>query len=145
LHRTGLLHHLEYERLPTGQFVPAPGQGALAITTLDDETADLVNQSLDHPPTRIATTVERTILSELGGGCVAPIGINAELSGEHVTTTVRVLDRDGEAEVRATRDLPVERHARAARAFAQDLASQGAADLIEQARRTEDEETEQKR
>jgi hydroxymethylbilane synthase len=145
LRRIGLLHHLEYERLPTAQFVPAPGQGALAITTLDDETADLVNQSLDHPPTRIATTVERTILSELGGGCVAPIGISAELSGEHVTTTVRVLDRDGEAEVRATRDMPVERHARAARAFAQDLASQGAADLIEQARRTEDEETEQKR
>jgi hydroxymethylbilane synthase len=135
LARSGLLHHLAYERLdPTG-FVPAPGQGTLAVSAADGDLAALLHDVLDHPPTRVETTVERTVLAELGGGCVAPIGVYARLQGEVVTTVVRTLSRDGTEEVSATRDLPVERHAEAARAFAADLATEGAATLVEQARR----------
>ncbi len=140
LDRSGLLHHLEYERLDPTEFVPAPGQGAIAVTALDGETAETIQEMLDHPPTRVETTVERTILSELGGGCVAPVGIHGRLQGEVVTTTVRVLSEDGTEEVSATRDIPVQRHAEAAREFAADLAAEGAADLIEAARRDQPDE-----
>ena len=137
LRRSGLLHHLDYQRLdPTG-FVPAPGQGALAVTALDGDLAESLHEVLDHPPTRVETTVERTILGTLGGGCVAPVGIYARLQGEVVTTTVRVLARDGTEEVSATRDVPVERHAEAATAFAEDLAERGARRLVDEARRTQ--------
>jgi len=47
---------------------------------------------------------------------------------------VSVFDRDGEESVAASRDLPVETHAEAAREFARDLADRGAAELIEGAR-----------
>jgi hydroxymethylbilane synthase len=96
---------------------------------------------LDHPPTRVEATVERTILGELGGGCVAPVGIYAVLQGSVVRASVRVLDREGDEEIRETRELPVQRHAAAAREFAADLADAGAADLIEQARRDAGEES----
>jgi hydroxymethylbilane synthase len=135
LARSGLLHHLNYERLDPVQFVPAPGQGAIAVTALDGDVAETIHDTVDHPPTRVETTVERTVLSELGGGCVAPVGVYARLQGEVVTTVVRVLSTDGSEEVSETRDLPVERHAAAARAFAADLADRGAATLVEQARR----------
>ena len=135
LERSGLLHHLDYQRLDPARFVSAPGQGALAVTTLDGELAETLHEVLDHPPTRVETTVERTILGELGGGCVAPIGVYARLQGEVVTTTVRVLAQDGSEEVSATRDLPVTRHAEAATTFAEDLASHGARELIEAATR----------
>ena len=135
LARSGLLHHLDYQRLDPTSFVPAPGQGALAITALDGELAEDLHDVLDHPPTRVETTVERTVLGTLGGGCVAPVGIYARLQGEVVTTTVRVLAQDGSEEVSATRDVPVERHAEAARAFAEDLADQGARRLIDDAKR----------
>lgn len=137
LERTGLLRHLEYERVDPTRFVPAPGQGAIAVTALDGPTAEYIHDVVDHPPARVETTVERTTLADLGGGCVAPIGVLARLQGEVVATTVRVLSRDGTEEVAASRDLPVERHAEAAGEFAGDLAAEGAADLVQEARREE--------
>ena len=145
LERSGLTHHVEYQKLPTDEFVPAPGQGALAVTALDGDVAEDLHTVLDHPRTRVETTVERSVLSELGGGCVAPIGVHAVLQGEYVHTAVQVFDRDGEESVTATRDLPAADHARAAREFARDLADRGADDLIAAARRESDEETEAKR
>jgi len=135
LDRSGLLRHLDYQRLDPQSFVPAPAQGTIAVTALDGDTAEQIHDSIDHPRTRVEVTVERTILNELGGGCVAPVGIYARLQGDVVATTVRVLARDGSEEVAASRDLPVERHGETARDFAADLADEGAQDLIERARR----------
>ena len=137
LSRSGLLDDLHYERLDPSTFVPAPAQGAIAVTALDTETGEYIHDTIDDPPTRVETTVERTILAELGGGCVAPVGILARLQGGVVTVTVRVLSRDGTEEVFESRELPVQNHAGAAVEFAAELAAKGAADLIEQARRTE--------
>lgn len=134
LERSGLARHLHAEALPPEKFVPAPGQGAIAVTALDGEFAETLNDVLDHPRTRVETTVERVVLSELGGGCVAPMGAYAVVQGEYVHTTVRVLGENGSEEVAATRDLPVERHPEAAREFAVDLADEGAAALIDRAR-----------
>ena len=145
LERIGLLPHVAYERLPVSRFVPAPGQGALAVTALDGEFAGRVRERVDHPRTRVETTVERTVLETLGGGCVAPVGIHATLRGEFAHAVVRVLSRDGTEEVSASRDLPVGDHAEAARAFAEDLADRGADDLIEAARVRDEEEREAKR
>jgi len=135
LERAGLLYHVEYRDLPTTTFVPAPGQGALAITAVDSEFAVELSDVLDHPRSRAETTVERTILAELGGGCVAPMGVHAVLQGSVIRTTVRVLDREGAKEVRATRDLDAQRHIEAAQSFGAALAEQGADDLIAAAKR----------
>ncbi|ELZ06495.1 hydroxymethylbilane synthase [Natrialba aegyptia] len=138
LERSGLTHYVDAQELPTTTFVPAPGQGALAVTATDGETAREIQTAIDHPRSRVETTVERTILAELGGGCIAPIGIYAIVQGEFVHTSVSVFDRDGEESVTATRDLPIETHAEAAREFAADLADQGAAALIDTAREDAD-------
>ena len=135
LERAGLSHHVELTDLDPDTFVPAPGQGALAVTALDGDLAERIKGRLDHPRTRVETTVERTILAELGGGCVAPLGVYATLQGGVVHTNVRVLSRDGDEEIRSSRDLPVERHVDAARDYAAELADQGAADLIAAAKR----------
>lgn len=134
LERAGLLDQVPTHRLTSTEFVPAPGQGALAVTALDDETAELLHDVVDHPRTRVETTVERTVLAELGGGCVAPIGVHAVIQGEHVHCVVRVLSSDGTDEVSATRDLPATDHAEAARELARALADRGAAELVAAAR-----------
>ncbi|WP_224270545.1 hydroxymethylbilane synthase [Haloprofundus salinisoli] len=139
LKRSGLDHHVNYARLPRERFVPSPGQGAIAVTSVDGDAADAIHKAIDHSRTRVETTVERTILSELGGGCVAPIGVFALVQGRHVHTRVQVLGRDGQETVESTRDLPVETHAVAAAEFAADLRDRGAADLIEEAKRDADE------
>ncbi len=144
LDRSGLAHRVDYRQLPTERFVPAPGQGALAVTALDDEVGEAITTILDNPRTRIETTAERTILAELGGGCVAPIGVHAVLQGEYVHVDVQVFSRDGSESVTASRDLPAEDHVSAARSFAAELADRGAEELIAEARR-DDEEAEAKR
>ena len=135
LERSGLLYNVEATPLSTDTFVPAPGQGALAVATADGELAEDINDVLDHPRSRAETTVERTILEELGGGCVAPLGIHAVLQGRSVRTRVRVLSQDGTEEVSATRDVPVDHHVGGAKSFAADLADQGAKELIEAAKK----------
>ena len=135
LDRAGLTHHVGTVELDPDTFVPAPGQGALAVTAVDGDLAADIRDRLDHAKTRVETTVERTILAELGGGCVAPIGIYARLSGGVVHTSVRVLSQDGTETIQVTRDLPVERHIDAARDLAAELADRGADDLIKAARR----------
>ncbi len=137
IERSDLGPVVDAEPLVPREFVPAPGQGALAVTSRDTELAASLHDALDHPRTRVETTVERTILATLGGGCVAPIGVYAVLQGEQVRTTVGVYSQDGTESVEATRSLPVERHADAAREFARELDERGAGELIAAARADE--------
>jgi len=142
LERSGLLPHIPYERLPVDICVPAPGQGAIAVTAVDGEIAEELRERLDEPRSRVETTVERTVLSTLGGGCVAPLGVHANLRGEFVHIVARALSRDGTEEVRSTADLPVAEHPSAARSFAEKMADNGAAKLVAAARVQDDKERE---
>ena len=135
LTRAGLTGQVGTHDLPRSSFVSAPGQGAIAVTArTDSEESELLNDGIDHPRTRVETTTERVVLSELDGGCIAPIGVHAVVQGEHVHVEAAVFGTEGEREVTGTRDLPVEEYLGAARAFAADLRERGAADLIAEAR-----------
>ncbi len=142
LRRSGLFERVETTRLPKSSFVPSPGQGAIAITASSPQTVETIRETVDHPRTRVETTVERTVLAEVGGGCIAPIGVSAILQGEYVQTRAQILSHDGTEVIEATRDLPVADHATAAADFAADLRERGAAELITEAReRSETENT----
>jgi hydroxymethylbilane synthase len=62
--------------------LPAPGQGALAVECRADDTglAELL-ATVDHAPTRVAVTAERSLLAALEAGCHAPVGAYAALTG----------------------------------------------------------------
>lgn len=62
--------------LPPEQFVPAPAQGVIAVECLHKhhELKYLLN-ALNHLPTYLSVTIERTLLKELGGGCHLPVGV----------------------------------------------------------------------
>jgi hydroxymethylbilane synthase len=136
LERTGLVHHVNVDEFPTNTHVPAPGQGALCITAREgSDVADTLRKALDHVRSRVETTVERVVLEELGGGCIAPIGVHALVQGEVVRTHVQVFSQDGTEQVGETRDLDAESYAREARELAADLHEQGAGDLIERSRK----------
>jgi len=134
LRRSGLYDDVPTARLPKNAFVPSPGQGAIAVTASEGDVVETIQEALDHPRSRIETTVERTVLAEVGGGCIAPIGVSAMLQGEYVQTRAQILSHDGSEVIEATRDLPVANHASAAADFAADLRDRGAAALIDEAR-----------
>ncbi|MBS3779148.1 MAG: hydroxymethylbilane synthase, partial [Desulfovermiculus sp.] len=72
-------------RLVPPDFYPALGQGALGIEypTANTELDHLLS-ALDHGPTRVTVTAERSFLHELEGGCQVPIGGMAEVEGDQV-------------------------------------------------------------
>ncbi|MFA6710618.1 MAG: hydroxymethylbilane synthase [Candidatus Methanomethylophilaceae archaeon] len=78
------IHH-EMSVLDIDDFVPAPAQGAIAITCRSDRT-DLISvlRSVDDPSTRTEVTVERGLMRLMGAGCSSPIGINAKLNSEGI-------------------------------------------------------------
>lgn len=106
VHRLGLTRHIT-EYLSFERMLPAPGQGALAVQCRadDDATRALVGV-LDDPAARIPTTAERSFLSDLGGGCAAPIAaLGASFEGEgrrHLRLTGLVASLDGRRLIRGT-------------------------------------------
>ena len=81
------------ERLDPTRFVPAVGQGCVAVECRDGDAATAAAlAAIDHAPTRHAVIVERAFLHELGSGCSLPVGahcdgatLDAFLAGEAET------------------------------------------------------------
>ena len=79
-------------------FVPAPGQGAIAVAcrSSDRDTAELLKK-VDDAGTRLETETERSIMRVMGGICSSPIGINAKKVGNGLR--INAVSFDG-AEIR---------------------------------------------
>ncbi|GLQ48526.1 porphobilinogen deaminase [Dyella lipolytica] len=74
LERLGL-HDRIRSRLAAPTWLPAPGQGAIAIEARADQLSVLEALAvLDDPDTRLAVTVERAMNHALGGSCTVPVG-----------------------------------------------------------------------
>jgi hydroxymethylbilane synthase len=117
------------EALDARSFVPAPGQGAIALECREADSAlrEAV-APLDHTATARAVSAERTFLAALGGGCNVPLGAHARLDGTGLELVAFVAAPDGRAMLRAERrgDDP---HA-LGRAVADELLARGARSLI---------------
>jgi hydroxymethylbilane synthase len=66
------------QRLDVDTFVPAVGQGCVAVECRagDGATREVLS-AIDHTPTRHHVEVERAFLAELGSGCSLPVGGHA--------------------------------------------------------------------
>lgn len=81
--------------LPLEHFLPAAGQGALAMEARsdDDEVTELL-AFLDHLPTRQSVTAERAFLRGLGGGCRAAIAALGTVNGATLKLEGMVADAE---------------------------------------------------
>jgi len=69
---------VKYQRLDPETFIPAAGQGALAVLVRRDrsEIIDIVKK-VDDFKSRVEVLVEKEIISKIGAGCKTPIGVHA--------------------------------------------------------------------
>jgi len=82
--------------LPPDVFVPAIGQGVLAVQARADDAATLAALApLDHAPTRACALAERAFLTRLGGSCVTPMGAHARHASGRVVMDAIVAGEDG--------------------------------------------------
>ena len=72
-------------------FLPAAGQGAIAIETLADaQEVQAALQSLNHVETELRVTAEREFLRLLGAGCQTPVGAHTWIADDRLHMSVRV-------------------------------------------------------
>jgi hydroxymethylbilane synthase len=97
------LGHRIGERLRPELMLPAPGQGALAVTVREADTgvATAVRQVMHDPATAVPVAAERAFLRRLEGGCQVPIAAHAEVggSGGQLRLHGRVISTGGESMV----------------------------------------------
>ncbi len=92
------------------RFVPAAGQGAVALTARGDDAATIEALSaLEHAPTRLAVAAERSFARVFGGGCHLPLAAYAKVEPEAFALVGLVAAPDGSACVR--REARLEGHA----------------------------------
>ncbi|THH41763.1 hydroxymethylbilane synthase [Neolewinella litorea] len=73
------LSDLEVIRPSPREFVPAPGQGVMAVQTREEDIDMRKKLSLlHHPVVGECTNVERTVLNLMQGGCSMPLGVYCE-------------------------------------------------------------------
>ena len=89
------------QKLPFDICLPAVGQGALAIEARCDDKATLaLLETLNDPNSAATVRAERTLLSALGGGCLAPIGAAAVVENGKLRLMAMVADAEGDRIVR---------------------------------------------
>ena len=128
------LTHVITEYLSPEEFVPPPGQGAMAVEIRADDArmAELVATAND-PATAAAVAAERSFLETLGGGCQVPVGAYATADGSDGNTlrlSVFMAAPDGSAAYRATVTGATSDTVGLAAAAWEKLRAQGAAGLL---------------
>jgi len=117
--------------LPISASVPAPGQGIIAVEIrANNGPVAAAVARIDDAPARAALEAERAVVVKLGGGCQMPIGAYATVNGSALTLSAIVLSLDGAHAVRAEASGSATEAQRLGTAVADDLLSQGAADIL---------------
>jgi hydroxymethylbilane synthase len=97
--RLGLQDRIS-QRLPPEVMLPAPGQGALAVTAREgDLDGASVTRAVHHQPTALAVFAERAFLRTLEGGCQVPVAALATMTEGTLSLYGRVVALDGDRAV----------------------------------------------
>lgn len=102
LKRLGMLSRAK-QILSLDQFIPAPGQGALAIQTKQNN-ADILKllAPLTNPLNQITIKCERYFTFLLDGSCRTPLGAYAQIINDKLLLDTIILSPDGQTSYRYT-------------------------------------------
>ena len=133
LKRLGLMSAAT-EILDAEEFLPAVGQGAIAIETrTDDAKIRTLVAMVNDSDTAAALSAERAFLAILDGSCRTPIGGHAQLSGGRVRFRGMILKPDGSDALEVVREGSRASAAELGADAGRELRSRGGDDFFERA------------
>jgi len=117
--------------LPVDEFLPAVGQGALALECrADDGATRALLAAVDQPAAATAVAAERAFLAAVGGDCNSAIAAHATLAGGRLTLRALVTDPDGRRRLEERDTAPAADAEALGRTVATRLLAAGAAALM---------------
>lgn len=130
LERLGLAAAIR-ERLVPPDWLPAPGQGAIAIEARSTDTGTMQwLQALDDPETRCTVGAERAFNATLGGNCSVPVGAYAILGEQNLHLHGLVGDAQTGKLVRGDIAGSIQQAEQLGRSLAEELLDRGARELL---------------
>ena len=115
------------ERLSIDEFMPAPGQGALAIVARRDNLKVIeALRMLEHVPTRAEVEAERELVRILEETSKVPVGALATVRGNQIQVKACIVSVDGKERLFATRSGSVVDGTRLAHEIGEELLAKGA-------------------
>lgn len=119
--------------------IPAPAQGAIMITAMEtDEFSRKACAKLNDEETALCTTIERTFLNKLEGGCTAPIGAFAYFEENTIRFKGILLSEDGRVKLEVQRTAAIEDHEMLTHHCVEEILSNGGKELMSSFNRKQD-------
>jgi len=128
------LHRLDIapphaEPCDVDEFIPAIGQGALALESRPGAVAERL-LAIEHRPSRQAVDAERALLTAVGGTCVTPLAAHATIAGDRLTLRALIAHPAGTHIVRGVETGAAADGARIGRELGARLLREGGAALL---------------
>ncbi|HEY3402235.1 MAG TPA: hydroxymethylbilane synthase [Ohtaekwangia sp.] len=105
IHRMGF-HDLIVDQIETSYFVPAVGQGSIAIEChkkLAFDKKEILERWVNHQPTEVCLRAERSFLKTLHGGCSIPAFGFAQHEGDMISLKAGIISLDGQRVIKVKR------------------------------------------
>jgi hydroxymethylbilane synthase len=120
------------ERFGVRDFVPAPGQGAIAIVCRrDDKKTMAMLRRIEDPKSRAEISAERALIEKVEGGCRFPLGAVAVTRGDKLTLYASVFSADGSKNIKVAKTGRAAGAGKLGSRVADVLLKQGAGELAE--------------
>jgi hydroxymethylbilane synthase len=114
-------------------FIPAVGQGSLAIETrADDERVINLVKVLNHEESWLRAVCERAFLRELQGGCQVPIGAYAWIEGDRIKIKGFISDLEGERFLEGYEEGGLQEAEEVGKRLAQRLLREGGEEILKE-------------
>ena len=118
------------ERFGVRDFVPAPGQGAIAIVCRRDHKKTIAMlRRIEDPKSRAEISAERALIEKVEGGCRFPLGAVAVTKGNRLTLYASVFSADGSKNIKVKKTADVPGAEKLGSKVADMLIKQGAGEL----------------
>lgn len=133
--KLGIAHEVKYfTPIETNVMIPSMGQATLGIETTNDPKIIELLSVLNDNDAHIESTIERSFVDTLQGGCQVPIGVKATIINEkevHIAAIVGM--PDGSEFIKEETIIDINAYANAGQNLAQTFIAKGAKELLERA------------
>jgi hydroxymethylbilane synthase len=120
------------ERFRIREFVPAPGQGAIAIVCKKENTkVAKMLKTIEDPRSRGEILAERALIERVEGGCRFPLGAVAVTRKDKLTLYASIFSADGKRHIKANKVASAEDPEKLGNKVADLLIKQGALEMAE--------------
>ena len=123
-----------FNPISTDLMIPSMGQATLGIETTNDPRVLEIVKVLNDNDAHIESTIERSFVDTLQGGCQVPIGVKATIIDENSIRIQAIVGLpDGSEYISEDITVSIKDYEKAGRQLAQNFIDQGARELLDRA------------